>query len=77
MDLTWAAPLCWRRVTITVCTTVGKVGGRPQNSLARLWISPMAGHGAANRRALAGSSTGPDGIRSSTLDGTPVASAPA
>lgn len=77
MDLTWAAPLCWRRVTITVCTTVGKVGGRPQNSLAGLWISLRAAHGVTNTRALAGSSAGPDGIRSSTLDGTPVAFAPA
>lgn len=77
MDLTWAAPLCWRRVTITVCTTVGKVGAGPQNSLAGLWISLSTGHWVENCRALVGSSAGPDGMRSRTLAGTPVAIAPA
>jgi hypothetical protein len=43
MDLTWAAPLGWHHVTITVCTTVGKSGAGPQNPLAGLWISPAAG----------------------------------
>jgi len=81
MDLTWAAPLCWHRVTITVYATVGKPGAGPQNPLAGLWISLRprlhGGHCVTNCRALAGSSAGPDGIRSSTLAGTPVAAAPA
>jgi hypothetical protein len=83
MDLTWAAPLCWRRVTITVCTTVGKVGTPPQDSLVGLWISRwtardrQADHGVANRSAWAGSSVGPVGIKSRMLAGTPVTGAPA